>query len=144
MKKFSEKGESFILHLILASLDLIFFRSTRISKKSNIQYFCSFTVLFFYAKSQETLYKKWSFPLRISSVNVTTSHLLKKSLMKNFIFCAVKIQCRDFKKKTKGSAWGFLLTILYSTSKMVLLIEIAQVVTCQWITGWVVLIFLLL
>ena len=106
MKKFSEKGESVILHLILASLDLIFFRSTRISKKSNIQYFCSFTVLFFYAKSQETLYKKWSFPLRISSVNVTTSHLLKKSLMKNFIFCAVKIQCRDFKKKTKGSAWG--------------------------------------
>ena len=28
--------------------------------------------------------KKWRFPLRISSVNVT-----KKSIMKNFIFCAV-------------------------------------------------------
>ena len=31
----------------------------------------------------DTLRKKWSFPLRISSVNVT------KSLMENFIFCAV-------------------------------------------------------
>ena len=30
-----------------------------------------------------TLYKKWSFPLRI------WSHLLKKSLMENFIFRAV-------------------------------------------------------
>ena len=44
-----------------------------------------------------SLHKKWSFPLRISSVNVTKfasflriwSHLLKKSLMGNFIFCAV-------------------------------------------------------
>ena len=40
-------------------------------------------------------HKRWSFPLRISSVNVTKSalriwsHLLKKSLMENFIFCAV-------------------------------------------------------
>ena len=41
--------------------------------------------------------KKWSFPLRISSVNMTKfcsflriwSHLLKKFLMENFIFCAV-------------------------------------------------------
>ena len=31
------------------------------------------------------LHKKWSFPLRISSVNVT----MKKSLMENFIFCAM-------------------------------------------------------
>ena len=43
-----------------------------------------------------TLHKKCNFPLRISSVNVTkstvncgTMHLLKKSLMENFIFCAV-------------------------------------------------------
>ena len=45
-----------------------------------------------------TLHKKWSFPLRISSVNVIKSagngrnlksHLLKKSLMENVIFCAV-------------------------------------------------------
>ena len=42
------------------------------------------------------LHKKWSFQLKISSVNVTQSalfcvfgHLLKKSLMENFIFCAV-------------------------------------------------------
>ena len=44
--------------------------------------------------------KKWSFPLKILSVTVTKSagncgkllirsHLLKKSLMENFIFCAV-------------------------------------------------------
>ena len=45
-----------------------------------------------------TLHKKWSFALKISSVNVTKSagnggfsHLLKKSLMENFIFCTVKI-----------------------------------------------------
>ena len=48
-----------------------------------------------------SLHKKWSFPSRISSVNVTKStgksflknlklHLLKKSLMENLIFCAVK------------------------------------------------------
>ena len=43
------------------------------------------------------LHKRWSFPLRISSVNVTKSaencwfgHIYrKKSLMENFIFCAV-------------------------------------------------------
>ena len=48
-----------------------------------------------------SLHKKWSFPLRISSVNVTKSavscgfgrtHLLKKSLMENFNFCTV-LQC---------------------------------------------------
>ena len=33
------------------------------------------------------LHKKWSFPLRISSVSVTK--LVKKSLLENFIFCAV-------------------------------------------------------
>ena len=42
---------------------------------------------------QVLLHKQWSFSLRISSVNVTKSavwsHLLKKSLMENFIFCAV-------------------------------------------------------
>ena len=46
-----------------------------------------------------TLHKKWSFPLRISTVNVTNpqfpadiwSHLLKKSLKENFIFCAVSV-----------------------------------------------------
>ena len=36
-----------------------------------------------------TLHKKRGFPLRIFSVNVTRSHLLKKYLMENFIFCAV-------------------------------------------------------
>ena len=35
-----------------------------------------------------SLHKKWSFPLRISSVNVTKWKILK-SLIENFIFCAV-------------------------------------------------------
>ena len=51
-----------------------------------------------------TLHKKWSFPLRISSVNVTNffsflriwSHLMKKSLMENFIFCAVQVKSVEF------------------------------------------------
>ena len=43
---------------------------------------------------QILLHKKWSFPVTISSENVTNisriwSHLLKKSLMKNLIFCEV-------------------------------------------------------
>ena len=43
---------------------------------------------------KKTLQKKWSFPLRISSVNVTKSAkiLMKKSLIENLIFCAVKIK----------------------------------------------------
>ena len=39
-----------------------------------------------------SLHKKWSFPLRISSANVTKPQIwshLKKSLMENLIFCAV-------------------------------------------------------
>ena len=47
---------------------------------------------------QQTLHKKWSFPLRISSVNVTKSagnwgfgHIYwRNPLIENFIFCAVK------------------------------------------------------
>ena len=35
-------------------------------------------------KNYPTLHKKGSFPLRISSVNVTKSVFLKKSLMENF------------------------------------------------------------
>ena len=49
------------------------------------------SVLFITFSSQYSLLKKWSFPLRISSVNVDWSHLLKKSLMENFIFCAVTL-----------------------------------------------------
>ena len=57
----------------------------------------------------QPLHKKWSFPLIISPVNVTKSkghggfghiwsHLLKKSLMENFIFCAVRnnLQFSDY------------------------------------------------
>ena len=46
--------------------------------------------------SEKALHEKWSFPLRISSANVTNcgfwSHLLKKSLKENFNFCTVKLQ----------------------------------------------------
>ena len=51
------------------------------------------SVLLFYF----TLRWKWSFPLRISSVKQICkklwiwSHILKKSLMENFIFCAVSV-----------------------------------------------------
>ena len=37
---------------------------------------------------QRSLHKKWSFLLRISSVNVTKSHLLDKFLWENFFFSA--------------------------------------------------------
>ena len=52
-----------------------------------------------------TLHKKWSFPLRISSVNKCDqicrklriwSHLLKKSLMENFIFGALYCKSQYF------------------------------------------------
>ena len=42
---------------------------------------------------EETVHEKRNFPSRISSVNVTKyegSHLLKKSLIENLFFCAVK------------------------------------------------------
>ena len=41
----------------------------------------------------ETLQERWSFPLRISSVNLMKPHLHlpKNSLMENFIFCPVKV-----------------------------------------------------
>ena len=40
------------------------------------------------------LHKKPSFTVKISLINVIRSHLLKRSLMKNFSFCAV---VRQFK-----------------------------------------------
>ena len=48
------------------------------------------------SESRDTLYKKWSDPLRVSSRNVSkaaencgiSSHLLKKSLMENFFLCS--------------------------------------------------------
>ena len=56
-----------------------------------------------------SLHKKWSFPLRISFSKCDQirsnlriwSHLLKKSIMENFIFCAVrhkylKVICEEF------------------------------------------------
>ena len=65
--------------------------------KSNRIFKSLYTRKFVSEKELKLLQKKWSFPIRISSVNVTKSavriwsHLLKKSLMKNFIFCAVNI-----------------------------------------------------
>ena len=47
------------------------------------------------ANSYLPLHKKWSFPLRISSVNVT------KSLMENFILCAVRKNILQLHKR-----WG--------------------------------------
>ena len=45
-------------------------------------------------KTPYTLHKKWSFPLRISSVNVR-NHLLEKSLMENFNFLCSHISAVD-------------------------------------------------
>ena len=58
-----------------------------------------------------SLHKKWSFPLRISLVNVTKSwiwsHLLKKSLMENSIFCAVIVLFLKMLiwKRSKVTVW---------------------------------------
>ena len=46
------------------------------------------------------LHKKWNFPIKVSSVNVTKSgeiwwNLQKKSLMENFIFCPVLLLSKD-------------------------------------------------
>ena len=59
--------------------------SSMLSSKTNMRYSKRF------AKSKcVSLHKKWSFQLRISSVNVWIwSRLLKKFLMKNYNFCAV-------------------------------------------------------
>ena len=59
-----------------------------------------------------SLHKKWSFPLRISSVNVAKSagnyefsHISRwKSIMENFIFCAVFVVSYD------GKYFGWLVS----------------------------------
>ena len=57
------------------------------------QCFCNLTLMGCLNSEKLTLHKTWSFPLKISSVSVTKSgfwsHLLKKSLMENFMLCAV-------------------------------------------------------
>ena len=75
---------------------------SRPCKKAKSSHLQVFQVIAFAGKvwtflSLKNCTKKWSFPLRISSLNVTFSflriwaHLLKKSLMENFIFCAVVV-----------------------------------------------------
>ena len=54
-----------------------------------------------------SLRKKWSFSLRSLQI---WSHLLKKSLIKNFIFCAVSLECftADFSwLLAQKSSFGF-------------------------------------
>ena len=72
---------SFYFMKLSSSLVVYLTSCTVISKSS--QSYMRFEVI--------SLHKKWSFPLRISSVSVTKSAVLKKSLMENFIFCAVYI-----------------------------------------------------
>ena len=67
---------------------------------NNKTYICVNLTIEIHNKKVETaLHKKWSFPLRISSVSVTKSavscifdHIYWRNLMENFTFCAV----RDF------------------------------------------------
>ena len=74
------------------------------------------------------LHKKWSLPLKISSVNLTKfavflqicSHLLKKSLMENFISCAVvSFMVPIFKNVGEGSAtkYSHPINLLSEVSK---------------------------
>ena len=64
--------------------------------------------------------KKWSFSLRISAVNVTKlriwSHLLKKPVMENFIFCAVICSIRCWERDV--SYEHFYLAILHMTESL--------------------------
>ena len=95
-------------------------------------------------RNKLSLHKKWRFPFRISSVNVTWiwSHLLKKSFIENFIFCAVYITfktqfhilvlmlfCFYFhsrglthksKKTLRNSQWKYTLSCCCCINKMIL------------------------
>ena len=101
--------------------------------------------------------KKWSFPLKISSVNVTKwSHLLKKPLMENFIFCAVCLtpfasknnsssssselfHTRQFKLLWKNTC-GLLIPLAFSSVAIGHLIIFAAFAPVK-ILKWVVLTF---
>ena len=72
---------------------------------------------------QLSLHNKWGFLLRICSVNVTKSalwiwsHLLKKSLIQNFMFCAMYVfsywQNQDTNDKRQNHfAWQSKITFL--------------------------------
>ena len=71
---------------------LLSFRLILFQTKSTCNPLCTLRCVF--NLKEQSLHKKWSFPFRISSVNVTKkrrklriwSHLLKKSFMENFIF----------------------------------------------------------
>ena len=66
-----------------------------------------------------SLYKKWSFPWRISSVNVTKS---AKSLMENFTFCAVTVlESQHYFCKVCWISWRklyYLITFLNNFLKL--------------------------
>ena len=68
----------------IATSSQFWYALARITAKNNPN-----MVLVHRSGKDKHLHKKWSFPLRISSVKVAKSYLLKKSLMENFIFCAV-------------------------------------------------------
>ena len=55
-------------------------------KRNIITFFSDITLKF-----PDSLHKKWSFPLRIFSINVTKKNGLKKPVMENFLFL-----CSDF------------------------------------------------
>ena len=69
-----------------------------------------------------SLHKKWSFPFRISSVNVIFSkflqklriwsHLLKKSLMENFIFCVVFLVSLNLETWEIGNYHNYVISHL--------------------------------
>ena len=67
-----------------------------------------------FAEGLKPLHSKWSFLLRVSTVNMIKSavsmriwlHLLKKSLMQNFILCALNVEQLHILNSVKVNCWN--------------------------------------
>ena len=93
----------------------------RWSNKFNRRMDKSFTVKNIALKAviiMSTLHKKWSFPLRISSANVTNS-AINWSLMENFIFCMCLVFC--YKNLAKARRLKAILKLLRGDVSYVLM-----------------------
>ena len=87
----------------------------------------------------QALHKKWSFPLRISSVDVTKSagnwRNLLKFLMENFIFCAVKAILTDSGEINSINLWFNYFWNWSQKYKVVLRIYSFESVSTEAVTG---------
>ena len=91
----------------------------------------------------KSLHKKWSFPLRISSADVTKSarnwRNLLKFLMENFIFCAVKAILTDSGEINSINLWFNYFWNWSQKYKVVLRIYSFESVSTEAVTGYVLL-----